>query len=134
VFNSIDESGETVNLEIDVLTGRVLVDGKVVWTAGESAPVPQSGRPVRYLDLTARLVIGEAEGKGVVAAVLFDEEEFPDSILTSRMVKRFARKTGVLPDMENRPVAVARFPWGLIEFAVDPKQGDLSIMVQGASV
>lgn len=122
-----------MNLEIDVLTGGVLVDGKVVWTACEPAHAPQSGCPVRYLDLTAQLVIGEAEGKGVVAAVLFDEEEFPDSVLTSRMVKRFAKETGVLPDMENRSVAVARFPWGLIEFAVDPKQGDLSILVQGAS-
>ncbi|SEK30119.1 hypothetical protein SAMN05216359_101348 [Roseateles sp. YR242] len=120
-----------MNLEIDVLTGRVLVDGKVVWTAGEPAPVLQSGQPVRYLDLTGRLVIGEAEGKGVVAAVLFDEEEFPDSILTSRMVKRFAKRTGVLPEMQNRPVAVARFPWGLMEFAVDPKQGDLTMTVQG---
>lgn len=132
--SSAGDRGETVNLEIDVLTGHVLVDGKVVWTAGQSAPVLQSGHPVRYLDLPARLVIGEAKGKGVVAVVLFDEEEFPDSILTSRMVKRFAKRTGVLPRLQNRAAAVARFPWGLIEFAVDPKQGDLSIMVQGAAV
>lgn len=120
-----------MNLDIDVATGRVLVDGKVVWDAGTPTAQPQDGHPVRYLDLAASLVIAEEEGKGLVAAVLFDEEEFPDSILTSRIVKRFAKKTGITPEMLARPMALARFQWGEIEFSVDPKQGDLSIVVRG---
>ncbi|RZI55589.1 MAG: hypothetical protein EOP37_27550 [Rubrivivax sp.] len=118
-----------MNLDIDVTTGRVLIDGKGVWAPGE--PVSPSESSVRYLDLSARLVIAEEEGHGVVAAVLFDEEEFPDTIVTSKIVKRFAKKTGVSPEMVARPLALARFPWGEIEFSVDPKQGDLSIVVRG---
>ncbi|HEY1395448.1 hypothetical protein [Roseateles sp.] len=118
-----------MNLDIDVVAGRVLVDGKVVWETAAPKAQPNDGRPVRYLDLAASLVIAEEEGKGVVAAVLFDEEEFPDSIVTSSIVKRFAKKTGITPEMVARPMALARFPWGEIEFSVDPKQGDLSIVV-----
>ena len=118
-----------MNLDIDVTTGQVLIDGKGVWVPG--TPVSASERSVRYLDLPARLVIAEEAGHGLVAAVLFDEEEFPDSIVTSKIVKRFAKKTGVRPQERARPVALARFPWGEIEFSVDPKQGDLSVVVRG---
>ncbi|WP_343637030.1 hypothetical protein [Roseateles sp.] len=116
-------------LEIDILKGRVLVDGMAAWSAGDGASALEDERVVRCLDLDAILVIAEEEGKGVVATVLFDEEEFADSILTSSIVRRFAKKTGVTPEMVSRRMAQARFSWGRIEFSVDPRQGDLSIVV-----
>jgi hypothetical protein len=120
-----------MNLEIDVLDGRILEDGKLVWKIGEPVPVPTSLRSVLFLDLAARLVIAEGEGPGGVATVIFDEEEFPDSILTSRMVKRFVKKTGILPIMDGLAFAEARFPWGAISFRVDPRQGDMYIRIGG---
>ncbi|ANH67312.1 hypothetical protein [Mitsuaria sp. 7] len=120
-----------MNLEIDVIDGRVTVDGKLVWQAGALGVAGLEGGPVRYLDLSAKLVIDARSGRAPAAFVLFDEEEFPESILTSRMVKRFVKKTGVEPEMAAQSRAVARFPWGEVEFYVDRRLGDLSIEVRG---
>ncbi|WP_431257463.1 hypothetical protein ACQ86G_22880 [Roseateles chitinivorans] len=123
-------SGTRMNLEIDVIDGLVAVDGKAVWRAGAPNAQPSDWRPVRCLDLSAKLVIDARDGRAPAAFVLFDEEDFPASILTTQMVKRFARKTGVEPEMIALSRAVARFAWGEVVFHVDPKQGDLSIEVR----
>jgi hypothetical protein len=120
-----------VNLEIDVSNGCVSVDDKVVWQAGALNPPSPEGLPVRCLDLPARLVIDARAGAASTAFVLFDEEDFPETILGSSIVKRFARKTGVMPEQIANARAIAGFPWGEIEFFVEPKQGDLSIEVRG---
>ncbi|MFX1683022.1 hypothetical protein PV762_27775 [Mitsuaria sp. CC2] len=119
-----------MNLEIDLIDGLVSVDGEVAWRIGALNPPVLVGRPVRYLDLPAKLVIDAGAGSEQAVFVLFDEEEFPESIHTSRIVKRFAKKTGITPELVARSQAVSRFPWGEIEFSVDPKQGDLSIAVR----
>ncbi|ALV07794.1 hypothetical protein [Roseateles depolymerans] len=121
----------TVNLEIDVLNGRVLMDGNAVWAADGALRGQDRKRPIRCLDRSGELLIGESQNAGTVVTILFDEEEFPDSILTSSIVKRFVKKTGVLPVEGSRASAVATFPWGTVAFWVDPKQGDLSITVAG---
>lgn len=74
-----------MNLEIDVVDGRVTVDGVAVWPADGLDAAALEKRSVCYLDLAAKLVIAEDAGRGPTAFVLFDEEEFPDSILTTRM-------------------------------------------------
>ncbi len=117
-------------LDVDVLNGCVTVDGVVVWKADAPNAPAQEVRPVRCLDLAAKLLMGSRAGGEDSVFVLFDEEEFPDSILSTRMVKRFVKKTGVEPEMIGRSHALARFPWGEIEFSVDPKQGDLSIAIR----
>ena len=73
-------------------------------------------------------------GREVAAFVLFDEEEFPETILASSVVRRFVEKTGVLPEQIANARGIASFPWGNIEFFVDPKQGDLSMEVRGRSL
>lgn len=81
------------------------------------------------LGLSAKLIVDTRDGRSV-AFVLFDEEDFPESILTTAMVKRFVKKTGIQPEMIAKSRAFARFPWGEIEFYVDPRLGDLSIEVR----
>ncbi|OWQ48363.1 hypothetical protein CDL60_07245 [Roseateles noduli] len=66
-----------MTLEIDVIDGRVTVDGVLVWRAGAPGVASLEGRPVRYLDLSAKLVIDARDGRQPAAFVLFDEEEFP---------------------------------------------------------
>jgi len=119
-----------VVLDIDVLKGCVAVDGGVVWQSGASGPAALERSPVTCLDLSAKLVVDTRDGKAA-AFILFDEEDFPESILTTLMVRRFTRKTGVQPEMIAKSRAFARFPWGNIEFYVDPKVGDLSIVIRG---
>lgn len=117
-----------MNVEIDVQNGAVLADGLVIWSVGEPAPVPERRVSVNYLNLTADFVIAE-EDVGVVATFIFDEEEFPDSILTSRLVKRFVKKNRAVPVMASLSFAVVRFSWGVITFRVDPKQGDMYMRI-----
>ncbi len=116
-----------MQIEIDLAQGIVRLNGDRLWTVGEDVAASRSQWRVRYLDLPATLVIVKEEGQTSSAAILFDEEEFPDSILTSRMVKRFAKKSGVWPTSTHRARAVARFPWGQVSFSVDPRLGDMSI-------
>lgn len=116
-----------MQIEIDLVQGIVRLNGGRLWTVGEDVADRRLEWRVRNLDLPATLVIVKADGNASSAAILFDEEEFPDSILTSRMVKRFAKKSGVWPTSTHRARAVARFPWGQISFSVDPRQGDMSI-------
>lgn len=105
------------------------MNGQRLWTLGEHMAASHARRQVRYLDLPATLVIVQEERQASSAAMLFTEEEFPDSILTSRMVKRFAKKSGVWPTSMHRARAVARFPWGQVSFSVDPKLGDMSMAI-----
>lgn len=118
-----------MNLQINVIDGLIAADDRVLWRSGESGARALERSPVMWLDLSAQLVVDTRDGKPV-AFVLFDEEDFPESILTTRMVKRFVKKTGIQPEMIARSWAVARFPWGEIEFFLDPKQGDPSIMIR----
>lgn len=117
-----------MKVEIDVENGVVLKDGLPIWTVGEAAPAPEYRVSVSYLSLAADLVIAE-EDVGGVATFIFDEEEFPDSILTSRMVKRFVKKNGIVPVMQSRAFAIAKFSWGAITFRVDPRQGDMYMRI-----
>lgn len=118
-------------LDIDVLKGCVAVDGVVRWQAGARNPPAPEARPVRCLDLAAHLVMEARTGREVAVFVLFDEEEFPETILASSVVRRFVQKTGVVPEQIANARAIAIFPWGNIEFFVDPRQGDLSMEVRG---
>lgn len=120
-----------MNIEIDVENGIVLKDGLPIWAVGEAAPAPEYRVSVSYLNLAADLVIAE-EDVGVVATFIFDEEEFPDSILTSRLVKRFVKKNRIVPVMRSQAFAIVRFSWGAITFRVDPRQGDMYIRVGAA--
>src|SRR6185436_16168289 len=97
--HAVEATSARMNLEINVIDGVVAIDGDAVWRAGTPNAQSAEGRPVRYLDLSAKLVIDARDGRSPAAVVLFDEEDFPESILTTQMVKRFARKTGVEPEM-----------------------------------
>lgn len=99
-----------MQIEIDLAQGIVRLNGGRLWTVGEDVADSRLEWQVRYLDLPATLVIVKADGNASSAAILFDEEEFPDSILTSRIVKRFAKKSGVWPTSTHRARAVARSP------------------------
>lgn len=119
-----------MKLEINVIDGFVAADDQVVWQSDASGPLSPEPSPVMCLDLSAKLIVDTRDGKPV-AFVLFDEEDFPESILATLMVKRFAKKTGVQPEMMAKSRAFARFSWGEIEFYVDPKMGDQSIVIRG---
>jgi len=119
-----------MNLEINLIEGLITAGGEVVWQSGASGQSALERSPVTCLDLSAKLVVDTRDGKAV-AFILFYEEDFPESILTTPMVKRFTRRTGVEAEMIAQSRALARFPWGDIEFYVDPKVGDLSIVIRG---
>lgn len=137
-----------MDVKFDLSSGAILVDGSVLRLdsdgglndpmrdmAFELKVTPDGSREWRFaekcttLNSHASMVI-QANAMGIRSvSFLFDDIIFfSNSVLESKIIKRFDKKYNLTVTSSSRTVAVAGpFEWGAVRFFYDHKQGDLSL-------
>jgi hypothetical protein len=103
--------------------GKVLPSGITRYRSAQKASV---------CGFVADIVVDVKDGALVSIALLFELIEFFDrSILESKILKAIEKKSGLRANSSHPAVALLEpCPWGKAEFSYDPRQGDLSLLLQ----